>query len=307
MRVELRRVWPTDATGDRAWSVALAVAPGGAWLATGEEDGTVRLWHAATGRPFATLVGHRGPVNAVAVAADGAWLATAGEDRTVRRWDVLTGTERGRMTGHRDAVHALAVAADGRVVATGGADRTVRLWDVATGRLSTTLTGHADVVTDLAISVDGRRIVTTSEDNTVRLWHVGLNDPQWIGGAPGRGGRAGDFSAALASVSLARDGTWLATGGYDHAVRLWTVGAEAAPVVLTGHHDTVTSVAIGPDDGRLASVSDDGTLRVWDVATGTEVGRADAGCPLEAVRWGPDGRSLFVAGADGPARYDIRV
>ena len=77
---------------------AVAIAPDGSWLATGGDDGTVRIWDAATGQHRATLAGHTGAVTAVAIAPDGTWLATAGERRD--------GADLGR--GHRGARATLA-------------------------------------------------------------------------------------------------------------------------------------------------------------------------------------------------------
>ena len=113
--------------------VALALAPDGSWLATDDEDGTVRIRDVATGRKRAALVGHVGLVT-LAVAPDGTWLAVGGEDGTVRIWDVISGKERGILVGHTSWVRAVAVAPDGSWLATGGQDGTVRVWDVATRR-----------------------------------------------------------------------------------------------------------------------------------------------------------------------------
>ena len=75
----------------------MAVAPDGSWLATGGEDGTVRIWDAATGQERAILTGHTGRVRAVAVAPDGSWLATGSQDGTVQVWDVATGRSQALM------------------------------------------------------------------------------------------------------------------------------------------------------------------------------------------------------------------
>ena len=64
----------------------LAYSPDGAALGTAHEDGTVKVFDAATGAPLATLRGHARVVLGVAFAPDGRTLATAGGDRTVKRW-----------------------------------------------------------------------------------------------------------------------------------------------------------------------------------------------------------------------------
>ena len=61
---------------------------GGALLATGHIDGTVRLWDPATGAPLRTLEGHTARVRALAADPTGGWLASAGADGTVRLWDL---------------------------------------------------------------------------------------------------------------------------------------------------------------------------------------------------------------------------
>jgi WD40 repeat protein len=68
-------------------------SPGGKLLATGSDDGTVRLWDAATGSPEGSpMTGHNGPVWALRITPDGKRLITAGKDKQVRLWRVSTVT-----------------------------------------------------------------------------------------------------------------------------------------------------------------------------------------------------------------------
>jgi WD40 repeat protein len=71
------------------WSVGFS--PDGAVLASGGDDGVVRLWRAGDGALLRELTGHTGQVRSVAFSPDGAVLASGGADGVVRLWDTATG------------------------------------------------------------------------------------------------------------------------------------------------------------------------------------------------------------------------
>jgi len=121
-------------TGYRSPVRAVAFAPGGGVVVSGSEDGTVRLWDPATGRPVRVLTGHTGGVRAVAFAPDDGLLATVGgRDGMVRLWDPASGRQVRELPGHTDWVRAVVFAPDDGLLASAGRDGTVRLWNSATG------------------------------------------------------------------------------------------------------------------------------------------------------------------------------
>ena len=78
---------------------------------------------------------------------------------------------------------------------------------------------------------------------------------------------------------------------------------------LSGHRGTVFSVAFSPDGTRLASGSGDSTVRLWEVATGTQVRELSGhGGAVFSVAFSPDGTMLASGSRDATVRlWDIAL
>ncbi len=135
------------------------ISPDGTALATGGEDGEVRLWDPASGRERASLPGHTDMVTCLAFSGRGGILATGSLDTTVKIWEAGTWRERTSLQGHRDGVSALAFGADARRMATSGFDGSVRLWEPAAPVFSpSACLAYAGEARGLAFSPDGRTL-----------------------------------------------------------------------------------------------------------------------------------------------------
>jgi len=90
-------------------------------LATGHEDGVIRIWDPRTGELLRTFLGHTNKIWAAAFNPDGTRLATGSLDKTVRIWNPDTGEHLATLTGHSEAVYSVAYSPDGSRIVTGNA------------------------------------------------------------------------------------------------------------------------------------------------------------------------------------------
>ncbi|WP_283137121.1 trypsin-like peptidase domain-containing protein [Rhizohabitans arisaemae] len=261
-------------------------------LATGGDDGTVRIWDPTTSHPIANLTGHTSGIRTVCAftANDRTLLATTGYDRTVRIWDPTTSHPIANLTGHTSGIRTVCAftANDRTLLASAGYDRTIRIWDPTTSHPIANLTGHTGTVNAIcAFTSDGRTLLATAgTDQIVRIW-----DPTTSHPIANLTGHTSGIRTVCAFTANGR--TLLATSGEDRTIRIWDP-TTGHPInnPLTGHTNWVLGICAFTANDRtlLATTSDDGTIRIWDPTTGHPINN-----PLTGHSWGVRAICAFTA------------
>jgi WD40 repeat protein len=273
-------------------------------LITSDETGIVYIWDIETGSLIDSFEQTgRDAIRDMALHDD--TLVIAGASDALTLWSVTTQPAPGEVVGQQDErVAQVAYAPDGQTIASGGGNRDdtgVYLWDSITGDV-TQLTGHDAPITGLMYSLnqDGR-LVSTDEAGRVFIWQDGeqigtieSDEPFFAvfyrGKTLALGSNTGeivlwDVSGAsdtwqpvrtidahdsrITALAVSGDGT-LASASLSDVIQVHDMATGDLLQTLTGHTDTVQSLAFAGDNITLASGSRDRTIRLWDTTTGTE-------------------------------------
>lgn len=268
----------------------LEFSPDDQFLATAAWDATPRLWRLSDGQLVAALAGHRDQVECAALSPDGLTLATGSRDRTARLWDTRSGRARAVLRGHGDRVTVLAFAPDSRMLATGDRSKALRLWDVESGRLLSVLGQLASRPLLVTFSPDGRRVATdAAEPDEVALWDA-VTDHRLL--ALQRG----------TYPVFSPGGALLAMCGRDSAALLDSETGAIKSVLKAASY--AWRVVFSPDGRTVATGHVDGTVQLWNTATGqlraVLKGHRDA---VFQLAFSPDGGML----ASGGDASDVRI
>ncbi|HUQ61990.1 BTAD domain-containing putative transcriptional regulator [Lentzea sp.] len=297
-------------------TTGLAFHPAGTAVAVGVAGGGVEVWNVAT-KTKRVFTGHTHEVSSLAFNDDGSALVTADGQGHPLIWDVASGAKAREIPS--PGVTAVHFDGPGGVV-TAMRDDGVQFWDVS-GKLLSELPRQGPHAWEASAQAGGR-VAVADEDGLITIWDVGT-------GRPITSYRSRTESKALA---LGRSGTLLVSGGFgrtvavheeavpaftghasgvndiavhqnvvasaadDGTVRLWNLdGADLA--TLDGHADRVESVSFSPDGTRLAALTRDHTVTIWDVARRerlTSFSYTGSGASTD-IAFQPDGRAIVTA------------
>lgn len=208
----------------------LSFSADGQNVATGGDDGKVKIWNVTSGFCFVTFSEHTSSVSAVEFAKQGQVLFTASLDGTVRAYDLVRYRNFRTFTSPTPVqFSSLAVDPSGEVVAAGSTDTfEVYMWSVQTGKLLDILTGHEGPVNALAFSPTGNQLASGSWDRSVRVWNVF-----------GRSRAVEPFqlNSDVLAVAFRPDGKELAASTLSGQVVFWDVAEGKQVNVIEGRND----------------------------------------------------------------------
>jgi serine/threonine protein kinase len=273
---------------------SLAFSSDGKILASGAEDGVIRLWRANHDTQQSEM-GAKGVQHvSIAFSPIGDMLAASGPNGTIVLLGANDAISYQSLKGNGSRVLSIAFSPAGDILAAGTLTGTIVLWEInRDSTLLRTFAHQSAPIISIAFSPDGQ-LLAAADGEMITLWNpydgmllrtfggqghimraVAFSpDGQLLAAADGETitfwgtrdgaqlGRLVGHTGQVHSVAFSPDGMTLASGGSDHTVKLWHVGDRRLLQTLAEHQDAVRSVAFSPD-GQLLASGGDQTIKIW--------------------------------------------
>jgi WD40 repeat protein len=255
---------------------ALAFVDGGKALAAGDGDptaaGAVRVFGLTTGEVQTTWSEPQCEVCSLAASPDGKLLAAGGADALVHVWDLASRKLLKTLNAHKARVLGLAFSGDSKRLATAGSDQTMQVWNVTTWE-QVMRYDVAGPVHAVALSASGNTLlgaVGGADDWAIRWAQIDTDLQQVARRRPAARTTSTGATMPL-DVCWPPQGSTVYVACHDNTIRTFLTSSNSLSRTFSGHTDWVYAVATTPDGSRLASGSADGTVKLWNVATGKPV------------------------------------
>lgn len=165
------------------------------------------------------------------------------------------------------------------------------------------LSGHQGEVLDVKFDASGEILASASTDRSICLWNV-------YGENSNFGVLRGTQKGAITSLAFPSTGTnHLFAASTDKTVATYDTAYGGLVRRHRGHRAIVNAVDVTRGGRRelIASASDDGLIKVWDVDTKEAIDEVELGYPVTAVKWSEDGQQLFIGGIDNDIHVSLCV
>lgn len=253
----------------------MARATGKPLLAAVDQRHTIHIWDVETQREVLSFCPVRvGYIEGISLSSDGSLLAISARlgqfKRYVHLYDLATGILLHTSKRYSGLLNELVFSSDGKLLCFShgnhGLAGTVVVWDTSSGKERVSISNPGTPI--FALSADGQLLANQSSNAVIESPTLQLRDTKT--GKVQSSLLAKTRFGHLTSCSFSSDGQYLSAGDYRGKVYCWEIESKKLLFETNHHKGKVTSLCFSPSSRSIISASEDGTIRIWNRATGGE-------------------------------------
>jgi WD40 repeat protein/tetratricopeptide (TPR) repeat protein len=280
--------------GSKNYITSINFSRDGEFIAATDASNLIRLWR-SNGTLVKSLLSKTEKITNVIFSPNSHILASIGNNSVTLY--KLDGTLISILAGHTEKITNVTFSSNSQMLATIGDDNLVKLYK-NDGSLIKTLTGHSTQVSSVEFSQDNSKLISVSPaSGEIKLWRSSDGKPL----------QSVDNYGTL-SANFSNRGNFITSINQGNTVKLWSLNGELL-TTLKGHSAGIRQVGFNLDETKIATSSDDSTVKLWDVKK--LLAKNDNYVPttlrehtqgVNDVSFSPDGKLIASASADGTVK-----
>ncbi|XP_075886199.1 apoptotic protease-activating factor 1 isoform X2 [Nelusetta ayraudi] len=213
---------------------------------------------------------------------------------------------------HQGSIYSACFSHDGTKIASAGACKTLKVFKSTTGEKLTEIQAHDDEVLCCTYSPDDRLLATCSSDRKVKVWNVERAMLLRVFE------EEHEEQVNHCQFTNTAHRLLLATCSNDKFlnVKLWNLNKPSSQNTMFGHFEPVNHCCFSPNDTYLSTSSNDGTVKLFQVASANEwksidvrslLTEGDEDVPVKCSTWTGDGKHIICGGRNAVLVFDVET
>ena len=295
---------PLDMSKTQTTANAMVVSPDGTLLATGGDDGFIRLVQTTTRHSLRHSINHGKKITCLAMHAENNMLAVGDSSCRSFIYQISQRDQKVNRPGKRvplsidnqtrEPILSIEFSRDGSRLLVVHDGKSAFVYDTGNGACLYSIE-HSRALLNAVFSHDGTRILSASRDGTAIFWNAQSGSPTGIEHAHQ------DYVDACA---ISPNGELIATASRDHTAQVLNAQTGVPVGPPFEHNGGVVSIIFSPDGNAVATGSRDGIARIWRLDQIDKPLTMRVGLGRVFLQYSPDGKILFTANEDRIQLWD---
>ena len=157
-------------------------------VASGYNDGSVKIWDLSSGSVIIKFHGHRSRISILKFDTSGTRLVTGSNDGSIILWDLVGEEGLFKLTGHKNEITDLTFLSKGSrdidelddYIISVSKDGLIKLWELSTKQCIETHMAHSSECWSLGLNYNHTLAITSGNKNQVKIWDINLDNPDMM-------------------------------------------------------------------------------------------------------------------------------